>query len=197
MRGVDIVLPISAILMLAACEQRPSPKAIVVQQSPDAPASQADAPPSRETRPLPPPIHGPVNGLSEAELARLPFNPTGFYRRADPAGSMRIRSRDGQWEIYVEGRAQWRGGGTPSPCSLLVMGPLEGRTIVAKVTPWSNDGIALYQEDADRANGPLTLVFKGNAVEVTDHASSGFCGLHSDLAGRYVRSERFQVLTRP
>ncbi len=138
--------------------------------------------------PRPPNINAPVPGLSDAELARLPFNPTGEYRRADPKGRMRVRSRDDGWELYVWAEAFDRGSATPSPCTLAAVGPLKGRTIVGKLVAFEDDaGASLYQFAADGSVGNITVEFRNGAAEVTDNASFGICGLHSDLSGHYVR----------
>ena len=176
MRGLLLLVPLA---WLGGCDQ-------VLDRTPY-PAFRTDQ--GAETLPGSPDINAPVEGPSAEELARLPFNPSGWYRRGEPYGKLRIRPRGAGWEIYVKAEAENRGSATASTCELAAAGPLRDRTIVGRVIPFSSGLSNVDADSAARAPGPLIVKFRDGSAIVDDRANTPYCGIGSELGGTYVRDD--------
>ena len=192
MRSTWVVLGIA--LTVSGCGDEYAP----VRQAAHRPVSSHEGPPLVEggtrnpnfRRPADPPnIDGPIGRSDARALARLPFNPTGYYRRDHPHGVMRVRLREHGWEIFVKGDPVWRGNYTSGHCAIAAVGPLKGRKIVGVVIPFESSFNGVAYGDESRSRGPLTVTFHGRSADVSDMASWPFCPIGTYLGGSFVRDD--------
>jgi len=197
MRMISISVALAAVV--AACGEPAPPKtrprptvvegreglapAVTPSKVPPLPAAD----PNFRPPPEPPHVNDPVKGLSPAERRRLPFDPSGIYRRARPKGMMRIRSKSTGWQVYLEGEAEYRGDATPSTCTVLVYGYLDDRRLVGYLTEFRSDHHEVSYEALGETDGLTVVVFDERGANVVDRYGQNICGLHSNLDGYYRR----------
>lgn len=122
-----------------------------------------------------------------------PASLAGRYVRETPAwAEMTIsRAKDGGWRIAATGTSDQEGpSGPPADCETVAVGRYAGGRIVAALVPFSGVNIDMTAEDVQAKPGQMLLAVSGDRVTVERSDGDQYCGMGSDLSGRYVRSTK-------
>jgi len=157
------LLPLFALaLALAGCER---PAAAVASPPPDAAAGSA-------------PEQAPEAGVS----------PAGTYAmQGDRRATLILAPAAAGWRVSLKGGSSAAdGAGAAADCEIEAEGPLNGRTIEARVVPFEGTNLSVSAQDlAARPAGVKVDLSPQGAVVSTDFQG---CGVGADVSGRYDRA---------
>ena len=157
------LLPLFALaLALAGCER---PAAAVASPPPDAAA-----------------------GSAPAQASDAVASPAGTYAmQGDRHATLTLAPAGDGWHVSLKGGSSAAdGAAAAADCEIEAKGPLNGRTIDAKVVPFEGADLSVTAQDlAARPAGVKVDVDPREALVSTDFQG---CGVGADLSGRYVRA---------
>jgi hypothetical protein len=122
-----------------------------------------------------------ASAYSKADIA-------GRYERTRPSKSDLTVTRSGdQWKITLKGAGDpSSAGAAAADCEMEAVGKLKGDVLTAKVVPFEGDDITVSADQLKDGNHLFIVKFDNRGARLTTQDVS-FCGLGSDLLGRYSR----------
>jgi hypothetical protein len=120
-----------------------------------------------------------ASAYSKADIA-------GRYERTRPSKSDLTVTRSGdQWKITLKGAGDpSSAGAAAADCEMEAVGKLKGDVLTAKVVPFEGDDITVSADQLKDGNHLFIVKFDNRGARVTSQDVS-FCGIGSDLLGRY------------
>ncbi|WP_089927881.1 hypothetical protein [Caulobacter sp. UNC279MFTsu5.1] len=157
------LLPLFALaLALAGCER---PAAAVASPPPDAAAGSA---------------------TEQAPEAKV--SPAGTYAmQGERRATLILAPAGAGWRVSLKGGSSpTDGAGAAADCEIEAEGPLNGRTIDARVVPFEGTNLSVSAQDlAARPAGVKVDLTPQGAIVSTDFQG---CGVGADVTGRYARA---------
>ena len=122
-----------------------------------------------------------ASAYSKADIA-------GRYERTRPSRSdLTVTGSGDQWKITLKGAGDpSSAGAAAADCEMQAVGKLEGDVLTAKVVPFEGDDITVSADQLKGGNHRFIVKFDNRGARVTSQDVS-FCGIGSDLLGRYSR----------
>ena len=131
----------------------------------------------------------PAADQATTSAAPAEIDPSGTWRRTDPANGTLDVARDGaNWRLTVLAAGLPAGAGTAADCELVAVGPLTGDSITGRLVPFEGRLGDISAEEIGPEPGRIEVSFAGDVATLSESDASGkHCGLGSDLAGTYRR----------
>jgi len=122
-----------------------------------------------------------------------PASLAGRYVRVAPAWAEMTISQapGGRWRVSISGTSDQEGAsGAPAECETVAVGRYATGRLTADLVPFSGDNIEMTAEDVKARPGQMVLETSRDRMTVERSDGDQYCGMGSDLTGRYVRSDK-------
>jgi hypothetical protein len=97
-----------------------------------------------------------------------------------------VKTLKNSMEIFLTGGGDGADGAAAAgSCHILAKGILAGNTLKARFIPFESDIFSYTPQDATRKKRYVTVIFKGDTLEITQADTVGHCGLNAYFEGTY------------